>query len=114
MLGAFDIKYLPRTTINGQVLVDLGAEITEGVEETETEKREVSSPNVLVISTPYPPLQEIYADEVTNKKGSGVEIILVSPEKITMEKSLKLGFLVTNNEVKYEALLIGITMVKRL
>ena len=31
-----------------------------------------------------------------------------------MEKSLRLGFLVTNNEVKYEALLAGITMVKTL
>jgi len=31
-----------------------------------------------------------------------------------MEKSLRLGFLVTNNEAKYEALLARITMVKRL
>ena len=31
-----------------------------------------------------------------------------------MEKSLRLGFLVMNNEAKYEALLARITMVKRL
>ena len=29
MLGAFDIKYLPRTTIKGQVLADLIAEFIE-------------------------------------------------------------------------------------
>ena len=29
ILGAFDIKYLPRTSINGQVLVDLVAEFAE-------------------------------------------------------------------------------------
>ena len=29
ILGAFDIKYLPRTSINGQVLVDLVAEFVE-------------------------------------------------------------------------------------
>ena len=29
MLGAFDIKYLPRTAIKGQILADLVAEFTE-------------------------------------------------------------------------------------
>ena len=31
-----------------------------------------------------------------------------------MEKSLRLGFLATNNEAKYEALLAGMAMVKKL
>ena len=31
----------------------------------------------------------------------------ISPEKITIEKSLKLGFSATNNEAEYKALLIG-------
>ena len=30
ILGAFDIKYMPRTSIKGQVLVDLVAEFVEG------------------------------------------------------------------------------------
>ena len=29
ILGAFDIKYMPRTSVKGQVLVDLVAEFTE-------------------------------------------------------------------------------------
>ena len=29
ILGAFDIKYMPRTSIKGQVLADLVAEFTE-------------------------------------------------------------------------------------
>ena len=29
ILGAFDIKYMPRTSIKGQVLIDLVAEFTE-------------------------------------------------------------------------------------
>ena len=29
LLGAFDIKYMPRTSIKGQVLADLVAEFTE-------------------------------------------------------------------------------------
>ena len=29
VLGAFDIKYMPRTSVKGQVLADLVAEFTE-------------------------------------------------------------------------------------
>ena len=41
-------------------------------------------------------------------------LILVSPEKITIEKSLRLGFSAINNEVEYEVLLVGMTMVQRM
>ena len=41
-------------------------------------------------------------------------LVLVSPEKITIEKSLRLGFLATNNEIEYEALMMGMTMVQRM
>ena len=39
---------------------------------------------------------------------------MVSFEKITIEKSLRLGFLATNNEAKFETLLIGMTMVQKM
>ena len=45
---------------------------------------------------------------------SGVGLILVSLEKITIEKSLRLGYLVTNNEDEYEALLVGMIMVQKM
>ena len=41
-------------------------------------------------------------------------LVLVSPEKITIEKSLRLSFLATNNEAKYEALLMGMMMVQKM
>ena len=41
-------------------------------------------------------------------------LILISPEGITIEKSVKLGFLATNNEPEYEALLEGMSMVEKL
>ena len=37
-------------------------------------------------------------------------LILVSSKKITIEKSLRLGFSATNNETEYEVLLVGMTM----
>ena len=46
--------------------------------------------------------------------GSVVGIVLVSPEKITIKKSLRLGFSATNNEAKYEDLLEGMSMVQRM
>ena len=39
---------------------------------------------------------------------------MVTPEKLIMEKSLRLGFSATNNEATYEALLVGVAMVRLL
>ena len=39
-------------------------------------------------------------------------LVIVSPEKIIIEKSSRLGFSATNNEIEYEALLVGMTMVQ--
>ena len=41
-------------------------------------------------------------------------LVLVSPEKLIIENSLRLGFSVTNNEAEYEALLEGMSMVQRM
>ena len=41
-------------------------------------------------------------------------LILVSPEKITIEKSLRLSFSTTNNEAEYEALQMGMMMVQKI
>ena len=41
-------------------------------------------------------------------------LVLVSPEKITIEKSLRLGFSATNNESEYETLLMGMMMVQKM
>ena len=53
-------------------------------------------------------------DGITNQRGSGVGLVIISPEKIIIEKSLRLGFSATNNEAKYEALLVVMTMVQRM
>ena len=38
----------------------------------------------------------------------------MSPEKVVIEKSLRLNFSVTNNEAEYETLLVGMAMVQRM
>lgn len=41
-------------------------------------------------------------------------LVLISPEKVIVEKSLRLDLSVMNNEAEYEALMIGMTMVQRM
>ena len=41
-------------------------------------------------------------------------LVIVSPDRITIEKLLRLGFSAMNNEAKYEALLIRIAMVQKM
>ena len=60
------------------------------------------------------PTWEVYVDVASNQKGSRVGLILMSPEKVVIEKSLKLDFSATNNEAEYEALLVGMAMVQRM
>ena len=46
LLGAFDIKYMPRSSIKGQVLADLVAEFAEPSIETITEKKDMDGKSV--------------------------------------------------------------------
>ena len=57
---------------------------------------------------------ELYVDGVANQRESGVRLVLVSPEKITIEKSLRLSFSATNNEAEYETLLMRMIMVQKM
>ena len=41
-------------------------------------------------------------------------LVVLSSEKITIEKSLRLSFSTTNNEAKYEALPEGMAMVQKM
>ena len=70
--------------------------------------------SVDVISTPKPPCWKVYVDGAVNQRGSGVGIVLITPERDTIEKSLRLGFSTMNNEAEYKALLQGMAMVQKM
>ena len=57
---------------------------------------------------------KVYVDGAANQRGFGIGLVLISPEGIAIEKSLRLGFSATNNEAKYEGLLQGMMMVRKL
>ncbi|XP_050278273.1 uncharacterized protein LOC126719801 [Quercus robur] len=81
ILGAFDIRYMPRTAVKGQ-------------QEHNWWKAHI--------------------DGAANQRGLGVGLVLVSPEGITIEKSLRLGFSATNNEAEYEVQLEEMSMIQKL
>nr|XP_023891879.1 uncharacterized protein LOC112003887 [Quercus suber] len=114
ILGAFNIKYLPRTSIKGQVLADLVAKFVEPPAEMVAEERGMDGKSVEAISIPGPLCWKAYVDGATNQRGSRVGLVLVSPEKSVIEKSLRLGFSATNNEAEYGALLQGMVMVQKM
>ena len=113
-MGAFDIKYMPRTPIKGQILADLVTEFAEGPAENESKEHRMGEKSVGLVTAQEPLPWKVYVDRVANQKRSGMGLVLISPEKLIMEKSLRLDFSATNNEAKYEALLEGMSMVQRM
>ena len=68
ILGAFDIKYMPRTSIKGQVLADLVAEFAECPEEMDVENRNMGERSVGVVSVQCPIPWELYVDGAANQQ----------------------------------------------
>ena len=88
------------------------AEFAKSLLEEEVERQGMDGKSVGMVSLKEPLSWRVYVDGAANQRGSKVGLILVSSEKITIEKSLRLGFLTTNNEAEYEALLVGMAMVQ--
>ena len=54
ILGAFNIKYMPRTSIKGQVLVDLVAEFVEGPVENESKEHRMGEKSISLVTAQEP------------------------------------------------------------
>ena len=90
------------------------AEFAETLFEEKFKRQNMDGKSVGMVSLQEPLSWRVYVDGAANQRGSGVGLVLVSLEKITIEKSLKLGFSTTKNEVKHEALLVGMAMVQKI
>ena len=56
----------------------------------------------------------MFVDGASNARGFGAGIIMISPKGLRLEKSLRLGFQASNNEVEYEALIAGLRVSRKL
>ncbi|KAL0289538.1 UNVERIFIED_CONTAM: Ribonuclease HI [Sesamum radiatum] len=95
-LSEYDISYLPRTTIKAQALADFVSEITGTNQEEVPEAR------------PW----LLHVDGSSSAQGSGVGMVLTTPQGDDMEFAVKFEFKTSNNEVEYEALVLGMRMAQ--
>ena len=105
---------MPRTSIKGQVLANLVTEFIEPSLKESGERPSIDGKLVGMISLQESLRWKVYVDGAVNQKGPGVGPVVVSPKRIIIEKSLRLGFSATNNEAEYEALLEGMAMVQKM
>ena len=80
---------MPRTSIKGQVLADLVAEFTELEIEELPSVGDMDEKLIGTISQYRLPTWEVYVDGASNQKGLGVGLVLMSPENVVIEKSLR-------------------------
>lgn len=88
ILGAFDIKYMPRSSTKGQILANLMAEFAESPLEERMEKQDMDGKSTGLVSLQEPLSWRVYVDGAANHRGSGVGLVLISPDRIIIEKSL--------------------------
>lgn len=112
-LNQYEIRYLPRASIKGQMVADFIVKLAP------TKEDEIQ-PGPNSMTTKLPPNShlilpwKLYVDGSSNDHGCGAGLILTSPglEHLRTEYALWLGFRASNNEAEYEALLTGLRLAK--
>lgn len=109
MLSKFDIQYVDKKAIKGQVIID---QIVEApLHGNHPLHIEFPDADVLNISVKQ---WALYFDGSYTQHGSRVGILFVTPQGHTIPRSYRLMFPCTNNTTSYEALIIGIKMAVEL
>ncbi|PKI65802.1 hypothetical protein CRG98_013807 [Punica granatum] len=106
-LTEYDIEYVPRTSIKGQAIADHLAEFPidddtlintdfpdEGILQVDEEKEE--------------PTWKMFFDGAVNSVGSGVGVVLISPDRRHYPIAGKVDFSCTNNVAEYEACILDL------
>ncbi|XP_071740465.1 uncharacterized protein [Rutidosis leptorrhynchoides] len=104
-VGAYQISYLPRNAIKGQVLADYLAEMS-GELEVINERTELKS----VQGETW----DLFTDGASCAEGAGAGLVLASPRGEEHTYALRFNFYVTNNEAEYEALLAGLNIAHKM
>ncbi|KAK9053624.1 hypothetical protein SSX86_024698 [Deinandra increscens subsp. villosa] len=103
-LSAYDIQYEPRTAIKSQALADFVADFRSDIlPEAEEEVRKLDE-----LEEPW----ILYTDGASNVRGTGLGILLKSPQGDILPSSISCEFQATNNEAEYEALIAGLQIAR--
>ncbi|CAA7039555.1 unnamed protein product [Microthlaspi erraticum] len=93
-LSEYDIEYRTRTCAKAQVLADFMIELAPEANNDTTLSK----------------VWTLFVDGASSKQGAGVGIKLTSPTGEVIEQSFRLGFVASNNEAEYEALIAGLRL----
>jgi hypothetical protein len=100
VLVEYDLAYEPLRSMKGQVVADFIVDHAVDVDH----------------SVDFMQLKPwgLYFDGLVCSKGQGAECVIISPSGVYIDLSLRLEFACTNNQVKYESLLLGLEYLKDL
>ena len=90
-LSKCNIRYEPHGSIKAQCLLDFVNDLQH---------------------TPKEDQWTLYVDGSSNPKGAGACIVLEGPNDIFIEKSLHFTLKTSNNQVEYEVILVGLSLVR--
>ncbi|XP_070020718.1 uncharacterized protein [Nicotiana sylvestris] len=105
-LSEYEIIYQTRTDIKSQVLADFVADFSQGMH-LEAEKE------LQVFNGANPGTWILFIDGSSNVKGAGLGIVLIPPTGETIRQAIKCHS-ITNNEVKYDAVIAGLELAREL
>ncbi|XP_074351512.1 uncharacterized protein LOC141690628 [Apium graveolens] len=106
-LGQFDLEYVARTAIKGQVLADFLLEFDSEVDDKALVM--LHPPHVEESLEEFPhPWWILHVDGAVNNGGAGAGIVLVSPEGHHLMSAIHFKFYATKNDAEYEALINGL------
>ncbi|GJY24807.1 reverse transcriptase domain-containing protein [Tanacetum coccineum] len=103
-LEGYDIQYMPRTSIKGQILADF---IVEG-------PKEESPDELMTEPEELPEPWTLFTDGSSCIDGSGAGLILTNPKGVEFTYAMRFRFEATNNEAEYEALIAGLLIAEQM
>ena len=102
-LGEFDIKFVQRTALKGQSLVDFVVECSIPTPPEDAENGPSRKDDRVWI---------IHIDESSNGQGSGAGVVMQSPDDHTFKHAIRFMFKTSNNMAEYEAALAGLELAR--
>ncbi|GJU87170.1 reverse transcriptase domain-containing protein [Tanacetum coccineum] len=104
-LGAYNITYMPRNAVKGQVLAAFLNEVPVGTRQLEICSLDDDKK-----------LEEwtLFTDGASSLKGAGAGLVLIDPAGTEYTYAIRLNFASTNNEAEYKALLAGLRIAGKM
>ncbi|XP_071727734.1 uncharacterized protein [Rutidosis leptorrhynchoides] len=103
--GAFEISYISRTSVKGQVLADYLAEMTGDLEVIHERTQ---------LMPPSHEIWDLYTDGASCIEGVGAGLVLTNSSGEEHTYALRFNFDVINNEAEYEALLAALNLPRKM